>query len=140
MSELSYPVGFSNEGDNIDGFCNTRMSATTMSLLGISEGAQAGLLNVIVKYFVQPATIGLALEVIPSNFEFKFAIDQNGTFYMKFKKPEQAEAVARRHYIIGGKMIKFYYVNTVEQLDEQADTGKLPFYRRRHIDDFYERF
>jgi hypothetical protein len=111
-----------------------------MSLLGITEGAQSGLLNVIVKYYVQPSTIGLALEVIPSDLEFKFAIDQDGTFYMKFKKPEQAEAVARRHYFIGGKMIKFYYVKTVEQLDEQADRGKLPFYKKHHIDDFYELF
>jgi hypothetical protein len=140
MTELSYPVGFSSQGDNIDGFCNTIMSETTMSLLGISEGVQSGLLNVIVKYFVQPSTIGLALEVIPTDFEFKYAIDQNGSFYMKFKKPEQAEAIARRHYFIGGKMIKFCYVRTVEQLDEQDDTGKLSFHKKHHTDDFYVLF
>ncbi|KAM0856159.1 hypothetical protein ACQ4PT_049301 [Festuca glaucescens] len=139
MSELSYPVGYSSEGDDIDSFVNTIMSASTMSLLGVSEGAQAGLLNVNFKYFAGPPIVGLAIDVIPPNFEFRHAVDQNGNFYMKFRKSEQAEAVARRHYFIGGYMIKFYYVNTVAQLDGQVDKGNLPFYGKGCHEDFYER-
>jgi hypothetical protein len=68
MAMHGYPSGYSSQGDNIEKFQNPSMSSTTMSLLGIHEGEQKDLLNVIIKYYFGPKLITHAMHVIPEGF------------------------------------------------------------------------
>jgi hypothetical protein len=63
MAMYEYPSGYSSQSDNIEKFQNPTMSSTTMSLLGIHEGEQKDLLNVIIKYCFGPKLIAHAMSV-----------------------------------------------------------------------------
>jgi hypothetical protein len=120
MAMHGYPSGYSSQGDNIEKF-HPSMSSTTMSLLGIHEGEQKGLLNVIIKYCFGPKLIAHAMHVIPEGFRYKHAIDQDGSLYMKFQDSAQAGGLAGTHFFIDNRMIKFYNVVQVTKLSDYAD-------------------
>jgi hypothetical protein len=121
MAMLEYPSGYSSQADNIEKFQNPSMSSTTMSLLGIHEGEQKGLLNVIIKYLFGAKLIAYAMHVIPEGFRHKYAIDQDGSFYIKFEDSAVAGGLAATHFFIDNHMIKFYNVVQVTKLSDYAD-------------------
>lgn len=139
MRQLSYPTGFSCQGDPIEKWKNPHLSETTMNILGVSEGTPAGLTRVVVKYMFRTGTICYPLSVVPSDFRFKHAVDQDGSLYMKFVDPVNAEAMARRNYFVDRFMIKFYLVNSVTKCSKYFDKAKTnKVHYRNHPDDSFK--
>jgi hypothetical protein len=63
--------------------------------------------------------------VIPFKDLFSFAIDQDGSLYVKFFHPEDADYMVSMHFYFARTMIKFYKLNSVNKKMEYFDKSKL---------------
>ncbi|KAM0887850.1 hypothetical protein ACQ4PT_028729 [Festuca glaucescens] len=102
---------------------NPSMSASTMWTLGVMEGTVDSLLKVEIKYLPSPEDFVYALRVgnIPN---VKWAVDEDGSMYMKFQDCLHSDFTAIHHFFVGGRiMLKFHKVVTVKYLDSLELNG-----------------
>ena len=138
MAAVGYPAGYSGQADLIERYTHVQMSATVMSILGVSQGKPRGLVSVMIKYFPHAHHINDAIKAVPSDFPFKLVVDHDGMIFMKFANPSHAEAMSSRNYFIDGHMIKFYHVQFARPIYPSNDKSYLPLYSTTVNDDSFQ--
>ncbi|KAM0870481.1 hypothetical protein ACQ4PT_039988 [Festuca glaucescens] len=105
---------------------NPSLSASTMWILGVEEGVGDCLLKVEIKYLAIPKDFVYALRVanIP---DVKWAVDEDGSLYMKFRNHLESDFTSIHHFFIGGRMmLKFHRVVTTRKIHPVFDGSMKP--------------
>jgi hypothetical protein len=86
-----------------------------MEGLGIDEGSVDCLLKVDINYLGRPRDFLFALRIASYPY-FRFAVDQDGSMYMRFQSNTESDITAMYHFFVGRRlMVKFYKVISVKK-------------------------
>jgi hypothetical protein len=133
---VGYPQGFSDVSEDTVKHMNPYLPESTIGTLEVSIGEKQALLKVNVKHMNFPGSFMYALHAIPFSGLFKFAVDQDGSMYVKFDHPEDADYMAIMHFFFARTMIKFYKLNSLNNMSKYIDKSEIsPIYWRRCISD-----
>ena len=134
---LNYPRGYNTAMEEMDLHLNPTMSASTMDTLGVEEGSVECLLKVNIQYIGGPRDFLYALRV--ANFPYiRFAVDQDGSMYIRFQRKDESDMVAMHHFFVGGRlMVKFYKVASVKKRHVLFDaSGQTIWWRAKDRDNW----
>jgi hypothetical protein len=112
---VGYPRGFSDENEDMDNHLNPYIALSTMEALNLGVGDFERMLKVNVKYMNFPGIYLYAIHVIPFKGLFDFAIDQDGSMYVKFNQKEHADYMASMHFFFARRMFKFYKLTSLNK-------------------------
>ena len=96
-----------------------------MKMLGLVEGPVHDVVKVVMKYQRSPQDYMLALRTVTYYDKFKFVIDQDECLYLRFDSVRDAEMQCVCHRLILNKLVKFYKVETVRQIELRLDRSRL---------------
>jgi hypothetical protein len=121
--------------EDIDLHLNPTLSVSTMEGLGIDEGSVDCLLKVDINYLGRPRDFLFALRIASYPY-FRFAVDQDGSMYMRFQSNTESDITAMYHFFVGRRlMVKFYKVITVKKRNHHFDVSGETIWWRAHIED-----
>ena len=121
--------------EDIDQHLNPTMSASSMRTLGVEEGEGDRLLKVDIKYLGRPRDFLYALYVT-NLLGAKFAVDQDGSLYMKFQTKLESDITSIYHILVRRyTMIKFYKVVSVKKRNAYFDDSLKTIYSRASRED-----
>jgi hypothetical protein len=131
-SVLHYPPGYSSLMEDMDFHLHPTLSVSTMEALGIDEGIIDCVLKVDIKYLGRPRDFLFALRIASYPY-FRFAVDQDGTMYMRFQSNTECDCTAMYHFFVGRcLMVKFYKVISVKKRNRHFDVpGETIWWRAR---------
>ena len=97
--DVLYPRGYTTVMEEMELHLNPYLSASTMETLGLEEGNVERLVKVNIQYIGGPNEFLYALRI--ANFPFfRFAVDEDGSMYIRFQGRAESDMIAMHHFFV----------------------------------------